>query len=769
MKLKRHAVKGLTVFQNKAEIDFSAIPSGLIAITGPNGSGKTSLVESIFGALYRELPSRGPMIKWCSGKDASVVTEYEMDGVTYKSQVLMDAVAGRQEAFLESGGMSVPGCNGKLTPYDAEIEKRIGSRRLLLSSIFSAQNRRGSFADMDVSDRKVLFTELLGIGQYPVLLQKAGKAHLDISLAIAHLSSKREALEQEMNLLGGMRNRLAAVKLAGREAQDASAAIEDEVAKLREQHRRASDELVELTTRIQHLKSALADKERQYAADKLKAEAAIGQRFKHLQTMDAQNAIDSSVLDVKIKDVTLRKENNQKLVDRKDAILEAETRLTAALNLMHSLEFDWAAAVLYESTAARYNSDISSAKAALAMTEQTIQHWTDSVHDLKNVPCEGKGPYAGCAKITTAVEHKNALPEMIDKANQQRDNITLLESRVVRRTCDETAADLQKDRDSLAAKIKALHEEAKYADSVRTAADRIKELEDTLEEYRRQKAMLATAADSSKDPLMISLREGLSTLVGESKWLLGSQMQIHGHETAALQAKDAIAAAQSRLAEAVTKQTLLMNQVARLESEAASIQSDVDRIAAKQPEFEALQAQDSALRRDLAEWAILGAALGPKGIPALEIDAAGPSVSALVNDLLAACFSNRFTMDLKTQRLAADGSRMIEDFGIRIIDSVKGRDGTIDDLSGGEKAIVGEALGIGIAIYNKSSHRFETIVRDEVVGCLDAENSVKYVQLVRKAMKMGGFHHALLVVHNQEVAELCDARISCHDGTLEIA
>lgn len=50
-------VRGVTVLKN-IEIDFSKITGDIVAITGANGQGKTSLMESIFLGMYRMFPSR---------------------------------------------------------------------------------------------------------------------------------------------------------------------------------------------------------------------------------------------------------------------------------------------------------------------------------------------------------------------------------------------------------------------------------------------------------------------------------------------------------------------------------------------------------------------------------------------------------------------------------------------------------------------------------------------------------------------------------------
>src|SRR6185436_8737009 len=118
-----------------------------------------------------------------------------------------------------------------------------------------------------------------------------------------------------------------------------------------------------------------------------------------------------------------------------------------------------------------------------------------------------------------------------------------------------------------------------------------------------------------------------------------------------------------------------------------------------------IERQIAETQTEIADWTLLVRALGKDGIPALEIDAAGPAISGIVNDLLSHCFSSRFAIDLQTQRLSGDGKKLLEDFDIRVLDNRRGAWGSISGLSGGEEVVVNEALGFGIAIYNKSQRR----------------------------------------------------------------
>jgi exonuclease SbcC len=80
----------------------------------------------------------------------------------------------------------------------------------------------------------------------------------------------------------------------------------------------------------------------------------------------------------------------------------------------------------------------------------------------------------------------------------------------------------------------------------------------------------------------------------------------------------------------------------------------------------------AAIDRELVEWRDLAKALGKGGLPDLEIDAAGPSISALCNTILLDCFGPRFSLELVTQIAKADGSGMKDEFTVRVTDNAAG-------------------------------------------------------------------------------------------------
>jgi len=169
---------------------------------------------------------------------------------------------------------------------------------------------------------------------------------------------------------------------------------------------------------------------------------------------------------------------------------------------------------------------------------------------------------------------------------------------------------------------------------------------------------------------------------------------------------------------------------------------------------------------ELSDWRALERGLGKDGIQALEIDAAGPEVAQLTNELLTACYGPRFSLTFETTRTKRDGGQM-EVFDVRVFDGPRER--PVEALSGGERVIVSEAVGLAFAIYNsrKSGIRWETFWRDETAGALDPENAGHYVQMLRRARELAGAHQIIFVSHQSEVYEQADARLIVEGGRVE--
>jgi len=237
-----------------------------------------------------------------------------------------------------------------------------------------------------------------------------------------------------------------------------------------------------------------------------------------------------------------------------------------------------------------------------------------------------------------------------------------------------------------------------------------------------------------------------------------------------LETRDAAAAKtseQAALATAQETQAQAAAELIRIEMEQAHLAAARAAWQARAAELSAVTTRLLAVDDRWLAWRTLAQALGRDGLPKLEIDAAGPTVSQITNDLLTVGFGTRFMLDVTTQVARADGKGLKEEFTIRVLDNAYGGESRdIGDLSGGERVVVEEALRAGILLFNNSrrSRPILTCWRDETTGALDPENVPRYVAMLRRMHQLGEFRHTLFVTHSEAAASLADTVIRVQAG-----
>jgi exonuclease SbcC len=205
-------------------------------------------------------------------------------------------------------------------------------------------------------------------------------------------------------------------------------------------------------------------------------------------------------------------------------------------------------------------------------------------------------------------------------------------------------------------------------------------------------------------------------------------------------------------------------------AEAMRIHSELAQAEHRAIRLKAALAELATVENDLSDWTRLAHDLGRDGLQAVEIDAAGPVITELSNDLLHQAFGNRFTISFETTRPSSDGKREIEDFRISVLDTLNGREADAKTFSGGEKVILSEAIALALTMLacQRSGIERPTIIRDESGAALDGENGQRYVAMLRRAAKIVGADKVLFISHDPATWDLADARIVVADGRISV-
>lgn len=426
------------------------------------------------------------------------------------------------------------------------------------------------------------------------------------------------------------------------------------------------------------------------------------------------------------------------------------------------------------------------------------------------VPCHGSGQYAGCQFLQDA----RAASAELDGLGETKYEQALVSARQAVVELDEARATAQDALDSRRraiaeheATISTLAATADLLPKVEVAETRVADLErdivalgEQADEARATARARRLEAGRRRDEGRARLQVGLTAArteadeaiaqathaahdgrqrVDERRRGLAVERDTLGAQIAALeQARAADADAYQTLHAQQTAADVAQREVADREIRAARLEEQLGAVAGREQavardrqQRQALDAAIATLEQDLVDWELLAKVLGRDGLPVLEIDAAGPGVSALANDLLQACFGARFTVQLVTQEPKADGKGFKEVFELKVYDAERGGEAKdLATLSGGEQVIVDEALKSAIALYvnQRNDWPLRTCWRDETAGALDEDNALRYMAMLRRIRERGGFHHLFVVLHNLTAAAHADAQIVIAHGRLEV-
>lgn len=776
MRLDRVTVAGVLRFAAPVTLDLTGVPPGLVAVVGANGEGKSTLMDAPFGALYRTFPSRAEheVINYAHGRDAFLEAVLTTDTGRYRARVNLDAEKRASDAVLEHtgpDGAAVLLNDGKVSTFDAAVRRVFPPLEVLLASVVAAQNRAGSFPALDRRGKKDLFVKLLGLDRYETLATTARQAGQLHDTARQGLLAQREVLARAGDPaigdeIGGL---LTATEHQGLQALAQRRTLHARRDALRDQRpalETAAAEARAATARLRDLATEAAAHIMRSDGLRRQTTAAEAATTTEVRLTEANLANTCAILDERIA-------NNRTLVAR-----GAEVR--AAVDTAAGL-VDRVQAQRDLLTARRREQD--DRRAAIDRARADVQHSTTAARELVRaqagaellgqVPCGGAGDFGGCQFLTQAREARESIPALQLVAGALADR---------QRVFDAWCAEDQAGRDAIAAierGLPAIEQQHADASALAQLRPQLEAAESRVDELTRDRAASVAQATS----LVAAARDRLATTLADlqaQRVALDAEVDRNAAETAAASAtqlRTAPAAAQlvaldAELTSIATTLEQTAATIARLEAEMQALTRRHQAWTAAAQELATVDRRRREVETDGREWAVLAKAFGREGLPVLEIDASGPTVSAMCNDLLSVCFGPRFTVELITQAEKADGKGTKEVFDLRVYDNQRGGAAReLNDLSGGEQVLVDECLKNALALFvnRRGAGAFQTCWRDETTSPLDGENARRYIEMLRRVQQLGGFAHVLFVTHNPAAAALADAQVRVADGALSIA
>ncbi len=811
MRLERLSIRGLGPFREESEIDLRALDGArIVAVVGPNGAGKSTALELFPGALYRQAPTRGSLAGLAVDRAAYVEAEV-VNGQRYRIRQTVDGVSGKGEAsVIDADGVPLVE-SGKVRAYDAWAATYLPPPEVLYASTFAVQGR-GGFLEMKPADRKAVLLRVLGVERLEALAElgreRARRAKEDLRVVEARLGDARcgaLAPEDAETELQAARTAAAAAdedrasaRAALEQAQERRREVELAVTRAREvRERRAA-----LNARIRDLRARREDLEERARNNRTVLErgdeirAAVA-RAEELDT--ALKAADSAIARLSAE----RAEHVAGERRARDAAAAAEGRADRAAEragLYHDRLLDRHDV---ENAAA----GLESARSDMARAEAWLRDVEDRYEELRGRRLAGAEDRivklrAGLERIESIA--RDAGGDAVVVAQK-----TLTDDDEMARAARQFPSDLENaDRDLRQAREELDRAKRSLARRERLAA-RASEMEaaaaDLSAAKREEREAREEAAGMREDAAQAAQRAA-GVDVGAAEAERQRMAQERAELAPRLKLAGPLAQAEARIAELTRQLDEVMAELERAEAEAAALppaedappvpdvagpeeavrtaeersrQRHADVVLAERALDEAravasrvaeLQAERARLDEALADWTRLAQDLGRDGLQAAEIDAAGPELTELVNDLLHGCVSRRWTVTIETTRRSADGKKQIEGCDVRVLDTERGRDAPVETFSGGERVLIGEAVSLALSVLacRRAGVEAPTLVRDESGAALDPVNGRAYVAMLRRAADMIGASQVLFVSHAPELQELADARIRVDGGRIVI-
>lgn len=767
--------KGLGVDQ--IEINFTQFQPGLIALTGRNGSGKTTIMENLHP--YRQMVSRdGSLQSHFYLKDSYRILEFEYDGHQYLSKILIDALTGGSEAYLlrdTDKGFS-PLNDGKLTTYDEAIEKLLGSPELFFNSVFSGQKSKG-IAELKPADRRKLFYELLNLNSYESYLERAKGELKSNEIELARIEGEIKSLENS--------------GLHPDELKDAIKLIIERIKSTVEEQHFMEGVIEKVTQSIQDFEVHIRTNEEAIKQNEQK-EARLKEILAEIEKVMKENNAKLLRLDSDLDDCKMLLDKNRKILANKNEIESAITTMNFLEENIKILKEKKSSLLETNSIVDKsYSSSMSDLKSKEEVVQQEIKNRNEVEAKLKSleyerdhrigqiklideVPCD-EATGSSCKFLMNAYESKKLLEGSEEKIKE----LSLINDKM-NEQIGSALVELEQERKIIEGKYRLdgenIHKELTEINSqIKTAAGNLEGL--TKQNFRQQFEQLKEAEHNiellaqkigsielQKDEVKKNRDKIIYALNDEERRILGSidkELPVKVNEM-----REALSKARMELQSYKSKLAIRTGLIDELRQDQAKVEQTLLIAEENKTTLERLNNEKIKVHDEIKDWTFLTKAFDKTGIPVLKLENSGIEITSIANELLS-LFENKFRIVFETTSLTKDKKKMKETFDINIVEE----DGVceIGNKSGGQQVWLETAIQLAIMILLSSQgKKAETAFLDEKDGALDLDNAFSYIEMIKKAHQLSGVYNTFLITHRSELLDFIPQQVKLTNGILEV-
>lgn len=775
-------------------LDLEAIAgdAGLVAIAGANGRGKTTLMENLhphlampsragadgLGAFsyydHVYLPESQKELVWSHcGRRYKTHLVFRLNGKRKTEAYLFEASGGSWKPVVLADGTAV---DGKVETYERAVSEILGPPETFFTSVFSAQGKRPLSAYKN-GEIKTLLADLLGLDD---VREQGARAAEVVRLLKAGLGVIRQEQGQAAETLGKLDRQIQACAGSAGKVQAAQAA--------KEQAARRVEDAKTHAARLESDAQASADNEKRradLAADHARATREQRDAVARLDEEDKRVAGRQAAVDQR---AGARRqehaERRRRLETQSKALREVAAR---AVRVAWARRREGAAAACVEARAGQLRlaqAEVAQADALrgqMRLCRQEMEALDREAGQLAlrhadlgrrfgltaQVPCAGTDLQGRCQLLGDAREAQALIPSVEgqlralgERKHQALERLSAITNQLERlagvcerrNRCEQRLEAAQARQDALALL-------AGKAGEVQQAMETLASIEQELS------ALPAAVAGLTEDETAESreITMARQRLAQDRERCAAAQLQTLDRIDAALRALpapfDQARLTQARQAADDATRSLRQAEAAALEAvrlheQRVGLQRQAD--AAREQQA-ATDARAARVERELGNWVLLAKCLSNDGVVALDIDDAGPTFSALANDLLLACYGPRFTLEVITQTETAKGE-LREDFDIIVHDGLRGEAKSLKLVSGGERTWIDACLTRAIALYlaGNTGRQFGTLFCDEADGPLDPEHKRMFMDMKREVLRLGNYAREFYVSQTPELTAMAD-------------